>query len=389
MGKKGSWFYALKRVFTCNTKKKSAYGSANKTAKEKKKGRRILRHGEFKSFLFREPSSIEKILGEVDDQNLLVRPPTSEQPGIPSAVAVTPTSPRINSPRDASPRSSYRATSPGATSPRIASPRATSPRATSPKAASPKASSPKEAPPKATSPRAASPKATSLREASPKGTSASAPSQKAISPREPSPRVSSPRSTYPELSRNHNEISSANRPEPTLTLHLAATKIQAAYRSYMARRGFKSLSGLARLHGVVRSRSVKRQTANAMKQMQLLGRVQMQIQSRRSQMFQALHSRAYMNDKEVESTLSKWTQLVSLNFYISLGIHLFSGDDIGQCPYLGRTVCLHSLVDLILIHLNCVIFLIIGALLLDYLVNELMDSSTGQRWYAASSTIPI
>lgn len=205
-------------------------GSAKKTAKEKKKGRRILRHGEFKSFLFREPSSIEKILGEVDDQNLLVRDPTSEQPGIPSAFAVTPTSPRINSPRDASPRSSYRATSPGATSPRIASPRATSPRVISPKA-----SSPKEASPKATSPRAASPKATSLRESSPKGTSASAPSQKAISPREASPRVSSPRSTYPELSRNHNEISYANRPEPTLTLHLAATKIQAAYRSYMVR----------------------------------------------------------------------------------------------------------------------------------------------------------
>ncbi|WMV34101.1 hypothetical protein MTR67_027486 [Solanum verrucosum] len=329
MGKKGSWFYALKRVFTCNSKKKSAYGSGKKTAKEKKKGRRILRHGEFKSFLFREPSSIEKILGEVDDQNLLVRPPTSEQSDIPSAFPVTPTSPRINSPRDASPRTSYRATSPGATSPRIASPRAASPRVISSNAASPKVSSPKEASPKATSLRAASPKATSPREASPKATSASAPSLKAFSPteaspratsasapspkatapREASPRVSSPRSTYPELSRNHNVISYANRPEPTLTLHLSATKIQAAYRSYMARRGFKSLSGLARLQGVVRSRSVKRQTVNAMKQMQLLGRVQMQIQSRRSQMFQALHSQAYMNDKEVESTLSKWTQL--------------------------------------------------------------------------------
>lgn len=92
------------------------------------------------------------------------------------------------------------------------------------------------------------------------------------------------------------------------------------------------MSGLARLQGVVRSRSVKRQTVNAMKQMQLLGRVQMQIQSRRSQMFQALHSQAYMNDKEVESTLSKWTQLVSLSCYISCGIHLFSG--IGRCHIL-------------------------------------------------------
>ncbi|MCD9642214.1 hypothetical protein HAX54_028901 [Datura stramonium] len=309
MGGKGSWFYALKRVFTCSSKKKSAYGSVKKNATEKKKGCRILRHGEIKSFLFREPSSIEKILGEVDDQKLLVRPPTSEQSGIPSALPVTPTSPRINSPRAASPRTSYRATSPGATSPRIASPRAASPRVISPKAASPKATSPREASPKATFPREASSKATSPREASPKDTSTSAPSPNAISPRAASPRVSSPRSTYPEL-RNNNEISYANRPEPTLTLHLSATKIQAAYRSHMARRNFRSLRGLARLQGVVKSRSVKRQTVNAMKQMRLLGRVQMQIQSRRTQMFQALHSQAYMNNKEVESTLSKWTQLI-------------------------------------------------------------------------------
>ncbi|KAM3375811.1 protein IQ-DOMAIN 13 [Capsicum galapagoense] len=309
MGKKGSWFNALKRVFTCNSKKKSAHGSAKKTAKEKKKGRRILRHGEIKSFLFREPSSIEKILGEVDDQKLLVRPPTSEQSSVPSAFPVTPTSPRISSPRAASPQTSYRATSPGATSPRISSPRAASPKVISPKAASPKVSSPREASPSATSPREASPKAISPREAPRKVDSASAPSLKAISPRAASPRVSSPRSTYPELSRNHNEISYANWPEPTLTLHLSATKIQAAYRSYMTRRGFRSLKGLARLQGVVRSRSVKRQTVNAMKQMQLLSRVQMQIQSRRTQRFQALHSQAYMNDKEVESTLSKWAPL--------------------------------------------------------------------------------
>ncbi|CAN4099529.1 unnamed protein product [Withania somnifera] len=309
MGKKGSWFYALKRVFTCNSKKKSAYGSAKRSAKEKKKGSRILRHGEIKSFLFREPSSIEKILGEVDDQKLLVRPPTFEQSGIPCAFPVRPTSPGINSPRAASPRTPYSATSPGATSPRFTSQRDASPRVISPKTASPEASSLREASPKATSPREASPKATSPSEVSPKATSATVPCAKALSPREASPMVSSPRSAYPELSRNHSEIIYSNRPEPNLMLHLSATKIQAAYRSYMARRGFQSLRGLARLQGVVRSRSVKRQTVNAMKQMQLLGRVQMKIQSRRTQMFQALHSQAYMIDKEVESTLSKWTQL--------------------------------------------------------------------------------
>lgn len=82
-----------------------------------------------------------------------------------------------------------------------------------------------------------------------------------------------------------------------------------------ARRSFRALRGLVRLQEVVRGQNVKRQTMNAMKQMQLLVRVQTQIQSRRIQMLenQALQGQAQRNDKEVESTLSKWTlnQLVS------------------------------------------------------------------------------
>lgn len=101
-------------------------------------------------------------------------------------------------------------------------------------------------------------------------------------------------------------------------------------------------------------------------------------------MFQALHSQAYMNDKEVESTLSKWTQLVSLSCYISCGIHLFSG--IGRChilealfAYIIQQIQFGSFKLGNVPHYWC----------FDYLVKDLMDSSTGQRWYAASSTIPI
>jgi len=54
------------------------------------------------------------------------------------------------------------------------------------------------------------------------------------------------------------------------------------------------LKGLVRLQGVVRGHSVKRQTMNAMKYMQLLVRVQTQVQSRRIQM---LENRA-RNDKD-------------------------------------------------------------------------------------------
>ncbi|KAA8527244.1 hypothetical protein F0562_034659 [Nyssa sinensis] len=247
MGKKGSWFSAIKRVFIPNSKEKLVNGSEKKSSKEKKKGRGLLRHGETKSFipLFREPSSIEKILGEVEQQKLLNRPPTpSEQPQTPPLVPPRAASPRVSSPRTLSPRA--------------ASPSAVSPRAVSPRAASPRA----------------------------------------VSPRAPSPRVVN----------QHKEIS--YRPDPTLRNHLlSATKIQAAYRGHMARRSFRALRGLVRLQGVVRGQNVKRQTMNAMKYMQLLVRVQTQIQSRRIQMLenQALQRQAHKNDKELESSLGKWT----------------------------------------------------------------------------------
>ncbi|KAL6971780.1 IQ-DOMAIN 14-like [Sarracenia purpurea var. burkii] len=263
MGKKGSWFSAIMRVFTSGSKEKPVNGSDKKSTKEKKKGRGVLRHGETKSFipLFREPSSIEKILGEADQQKLLIRPPTpTERSKTPHLVPLRASSPRVSSPRRSSPRaSSARFASPrGAFSPRVASPRAASPRVASPQASSPRVSSPKDA------------------------------SSRAV--------------------HQHKEV--RYRPEPTLRYHhFSATKIQAAYRGYMARKSFRALRGLVRLHGVVRGQNVKRQTVNAMKMMQLLVRVQTQIQSRRIQMLenQALQRQAHRNDKEVESSLGKWT----------------------------------------------------------------------------------
>ncbi|XP_057483657.1 protein IQ-DOMAIN 14-like [Actinidia eriantha] len=222
MGKKGSWFSAIKRVFIPTPKEKPVNGLENKSTKEKKKGRGILSRGETKSFipLFRGPSSIEKILEEADRQKLFIRPHTPlEEPKTPPLLL-----------------------------------------------------------PRADSPKAASPRVTSLRAAS----------SRAV---------------------NQNE-EFRYRPEPTLRYrNISATKIQAAYRGYMARRSFRSLRGLVRLQGVVRGHNVKRQTVNAMKTMQLLVRVQSQIQSRRIQMLenQALQCQGYKNDKELESTLSKWT----------------------------------------------------------------------------------
>ncbi|KAJ1382451.1 IQ motif, EF-hand binding site [Sesbania bispinosa] len=234
MGKKGSWFSAIKRVFTHSKGK----DSDNKNTKEKKKGVGKLRHGETNSFipLFREPSSIEKIFGDFEreqQQLQVLRPPTPpERPKTPPYVP-----------------------------PRAASPRPPSPRAPSPRVASPRA---------------------------------------------PSPRVTSPKAASSRIVHHHKEV--GYRPEPTLrNQHASATKIQAAYRGYMARRSFRALKGLVRLQGVVRGQNVKRQTVNAMKHMQLLVRVQSQIQSRRIQMLenQARYQAEFKND--AASTLGKLT----------------------------------------------------------------------------------
>ncbi|KAK8494983.1 hypothetical protein V6N13_008895 [Hibiscus sabdariffa] len=250
MGKKGGWFSAIKRVFVSHSKEKLNNESEKRGDKEKKKkGQGKYQHGETNSFIphFRGPSSIEKILGEAErDHKLIFRPPTPlEQQRTPPFVPPRVASPRVRSQRIASPRFA---------SQRIASP---------PGASSHRAASPLPLPPG----RAASPKAVP------------------------------PRIVHP-------------RPEPTLrNHHVSATKIQAAFRGYMARRNFRALKGLVRLQGVVRGHNVKRQTITAMKYMQLLVRVQSQIQSRRIQMLenQARRQAQLKNDKEAESAYGKWT----------------------------------------------------------------------------------
>ncbi|KAL6573441.1 IQ-DOMAIN 14-like [Orobanche hederae] len=197
-------------------------GSNKKSIKEKKKSKWLIP-------LFRQPSSIEKILDEADQ--LFIRPTiTTSSSQRPKSPPVSPISPSVASPRAAE---------------------------------------------------------ASHLEAS----------------------TFFPKPAAPKVAESRKE----NRPEPTLrNQHLSAIKIQAGFRGYQARRSFRALRGLVRLQQVVRGQNVKRQTANAMKQMQLLVRVQTQVQSRRIQMLenQALQQGQSYNrnhNKELDSTLSKWT----------------------------------------------------------------------------------
>ncbi|KAL9302694.1 Protein IQ-DOMAIN 14 [Arabidopsis thaliana] len=402
MVKKGSWFSAIKRVFTPHSKEKLANQEPErKSGKEKKKkGFGKLRHGETNSFLpiFREPSSIEKILGEAErDHNLVFRPPTPDRPNpysasppprpaSPRVASPRPTSPRVASPRVPSPRAEVprtlspkppspraevpRSLSPKPPSPRadlprslwpkpfdrskpssasanapptlrpastrvpsqritphsVPSPRPSSPRGASPQAISSKPPSPRAEPPTLDTPRPPSPRAASLR-ADPPRLDAARPTTprppspladaprldaprpttpKPPSPRSDPPRLDAPRPTTPKPPSPRSVSPRAvqrreivYRPEPTLPVqHASATKIQGAFRGYMARKSFRALKGLVRLQGVVRGYSVKRQTINAMKYMQQVVRVQSQIQSRRIKMLE--------NQAQVEKDEAKW-----------------------------------------------------------------------------------
>ncbi|KAL8027789.1 hypothetical protein ABFX02_14G119400 [Erythranthe guttata] len=67
---------------------------------------------------------------------------------------------------------------------------------------------------------------------------------------------------------------------------VAAIKIQTAFRGYLAKRALRALRGLVRLKTLVDGPTIKRQTANTLKCMQSLSRVQSQIQSRRMSMLE-------------------------------------------------------------------------------------------------------
>ncbi|KAK4480303.1 hypothetical protein RD792_013372 [Penstemon davidsonii] len=65
---------------------------------------------------------------------------------------------------------------------------------------------------------------------------------------------------------------------------IAATKIQAVFRGFMARRALRALRGLVRLKTLIGGQSVKRQAASTLKCIQTLSRVQSEIRARRIRM---------------------------------------------------------------------------------------------------------
>ncbi|KAI3980463.1 hypothetical protein MKX01_038635 [Papaver californicum] len=289
MGKKGNWFSAIKKVFSPNSKDKVANElEKNSTAKKKKWGLGKLRNGETTSFvpLYREPSSIEKILGDAEKERQMAQPILSSTdqhrvPPVPSIVAQH--YEQINQGNNKNNGSTSSRTSITNT---ITAPISTSNTAT-----------PRKPNNGSSGNNTTTNNTPTTRTNNNNGSTTTT-------------NTANMKTDNSSSSSNNNNTTKSYRIPPTIEQHhIAATKIQTIYRGYMARRSFRALKGLMRLQGVVRGQSVKRQTMNAMKYMQLLVKVQTQIQSRRIHTLenQAQHrSDVHNNDKELENNMARW-----------------------------------------------------------------------------------
>ncbi|KAK4747548.1 hypothetical protein SAY87_014134 [Trapa incisa] len=273
MGKKGSWFSAIKKAFVSHSKDKP---TNNYLQESDKKDRKSKGHGERKSFipLFREPSSIEKILADAErEHNIIFRPPIASPPlqQANTRPYVAPLNKKILT--DAEQEHSIVLQPPTTPYPPV------------------QANTTSSVPPIPLP----TPPDPSSRPATPRE-----PSVKAASPCASSRSVASPRGPSQQVTAHEAEISHPAEPSQE-EYDVSATKIQAAYRGYKARRSFKSIRGLKRLQVVVKGQIARRQTMNAVKHMQLFVRVQSQIQSRR---FRAIEDQAKQHQAhgmEVES----------------------------------------------------------------------------------------
>ncbi|KAF5766977.1 putative IQ motif, EF-hand binding protein [Helianthus annuus] len=86
---------------------------------------------------------------------------------------------------------------------------------------------------------------------------------------------------------------------------ISATKIQAAYRGYTARRAFRSLRAMRRLKLWLQGQAVKRQTTSALMRIQTMGRVQSQVRARSMRMAEVNETLQRQQIKKRQKVLEK------------------------------------------------------------------------------------
>lgn len=105
--------------------------------------------------------------------------------------------------------------------------------------------------------------------------------------------------------RTAHAATTRQRTVPPDRARAAAVAIQAAFRGYSARRSYRSLRGLIRLQAVVRGPSVRRQTAHAMRCMQTLVRVQAQVRASRVEAMERRNGR-HSSSQYLRDAAGRW-----------------------------------------------------------------------------------